>query len=104
MIRFKYIPNDGLLRLIKETVPSYNEDYVYGILREEDRYQLRYRGAYLVCSTKEDRGLRIYDDPLVVIAKNDWDAVHLFFEDTDLDGSVMCQIESRSNKLSVLPL
>lgn len=104
MIRFKYIPNSGLMDLIQQTVPNYHENYLYGILREEDRYQLRYKGVFLVCSIKEDHGLRVYDDPTVVIAKNEFEATSIFYQDTEMNGSIMCRIEDRANKLAVLPL
>ena len=105
MIRFKYKPNDGLMGLIRTSIPNYEDEYLYGVLREEDRFQLRYRGVYLVCSTAEDRyGRRIYDNPTVVIAKNDYEAVSVFYDDTELNGSVMCAIADRANKIIVEPL
>ena len=105
MIRFKYKPNDGIYKLIMKTCPDASvSGYIYGILPEESRYQLKTLSAYLVCSTEEINGARIYKDPTVVIAKNDYEAVTTFADDTNKAGSVMCVLENMANKLKVTPI
>lgn len=108
MIRFKYKPNIQILQLIGETVHDSsgpdNEGFIYGILEEESKHQLSRLALFLVCSTTDASGYRMYSDPTAVVAKNDYDAVRIFAEDMDKPGSVMCMLEEFANKISVKPI
>lgn len=104
MIRFKYIPNPDVMNLIRSTVLGYNEDYVYGFLHEGDKHNLKYLGVYIVCSVKSDGDTNIYTNPVAVIAKNDYEAIDYFAEDTDDYGYLICQASSKASNIAVYPI
>lgn len=104
MIRFIYKPNQDMLRLIRETIADYGNDFLYGIIEETDKYQLKKRGLYLMCEEKTVAGIVVYSNPLAVVAKNQSDAARIYFEETGMNSSCMCDLELIAAKAKVYPI
>ena len=103
-IRFIYKPNPDMLRLIKESIADYGNDFLYGIMDEADKYQLRKRGLYLMCEEKFVAGIVVYSNPLAVVAKNQSDASRVYFEETEKNSTCMCDLESIAARAKVYPM
>ena len=103
MIRFKYRPNDEMLQMIMQVTENHITDgTIYGILREEDKFQIKSKSLFLVCGVRENEYHKhIYSDPTAVVAKNDYEAIEIYAEDTGNSGSVMCTLETNAAKAKV---
>ncbi len=105
MIQFKYKPNSGMLQLISETCKNFNSDFIYGILEDESRLQLKNKQLFLVCEVILNKyGKAEYFNPTAVVASSDFDAIKVFGSLMEKDGSVMCKLEDRASNAKVEPV
>jgi len=104
MIKFKYNLNAGLINLIRSTIVDYGDEYIIGILEDSSKYQLSKMGIFLVCEENTVNRNIIYSNPLAVVAKNQSDAIRIYYDYTGKDASVMCDLEAYANKAKVEPL
>ena len=103
-IRFIYKPNEIMMDLIKRNIADYGNDFLYGILDEGMKYQLKKCGIYLVCEQIIVSGISIYKNPLAVVAHGQQDAANLYYQETGQNASIMCDLEQYANKAKVMPL
>ncbi len=109
MILFKYKPTSSMMQLINEQIVDHQDGYVNGIMEEAIRYQLKkmeeeHSGCklYLVCESNDtDLGQRYYKKPYAVVAISDYDAVRIYNEFTDKDGSVLGILEDKASRANV---
>ena len=92
MLKFKYIPKSNIVNLITSNISNYNGEYIEGIFEEETKNQIGTYGLYLVCELEFKGGSSYYTNPLAVVAKNDYDAIRVFFMHTDKEGSIVCKL------------
>ena len=97
MIRFYYHPNQDMLVMMMGVVRQFSDDKITGILEEGSIYQLKKLRIYLVCAVDStSTGQMIYSDPLAVCAKNDQEAIGLYFQYTNNPGSIMTVLEENA--------
>ena len=94
MIKFIYNPNPEMMKLIIGNVADYSNSFLYGIMEEETKFQLKNMQLYLVCEINDSDGMRFYSNPLAVVAKSDYDAVGVYYKETEKPGSIMCVLEN----------
>jgi len=100
-IRFIYKPNEQMMQMINSEIVDYGNDFLYGIMDEQDKYMLKKRAIYLMCEEEPRYGKMIYKNPLAVVAKNQSDAARIYFEWTGANSSCMCELEQYANKAKV---
>lgn len=106
MITFRYAIKENLLPLVKENIVNYGSDYLIGYMEEGIAGQLKHVSLYLVCEMAEpNNSMIIYQNPIAIVARNNTEAVRVFYELTQKDnGTVLCEIENRCDNLVVEPL
>ena len=101
MIKFIYTPNNGIMKLINTSIADYGNSYLYRILEDGCELKLNNLQIFLVCEPVDSNGTHYYRNPLAVVAINDYDAVRVYFEETQQPGSVMCTLEKVASKAKV---
>jgi hypothetical protein len=105
MIRFKYRIPHALEQLVQTTIIDYHDEYFYGLMEEGVVHQLQHYQLFLVCQTQNLGSITVYKNPLVVVAKNESDALRVFYEDTKIgDASVHSILETHCDKIKVEPI
>lgn len=100
-MRFIYHPNDGMKDLIRNNIANYGNDFLYGFVEDGSVGQLSRLGLYLVCELNIVGSVHYYINPLAIVAKNDYDAIRIYNEETGKDASVMCMLEPIAAKAKV---
>ena len=106
MIKFRYTLKPNLVQLAQQTIKDYNGNLMVGYMDEGDTNNLKHTSLYLVCEILVDEipNDKTYQNPIVVVAKNEYTAVNIFNKVTGLEGgSVLCEIENRCDELKVEP-
>lgn len=106
MMHFMYRANEDIMKLVHSTIPDYNVPYLYGILEDSARLQLKRLQLFLVCEPVVDNitGAATYQNPLAVVAANDYTAVGVYYMETDQPGSIMCTLEECAADAKVEPI
>ena len=102
MVRFKYRIPTALESMVRQTIVDFNDIYFYGMMEEGVVHNLAHYCLYLICQTQFIGGMTIYRNPVVVVARNEADAIRIFYQDTGIDGaSVHSILETRCDNLKV---
>lgn len=106
MIKFTYKPNAAIQDLILNTIVDVEDpSRIPGYLDETDSIGLEHRFMFLICDTKYPPGqLPVYSKPHAIVARSDSAAMEIFNNVTKIeDGSIMSIIETRCDKITVIP-
>ena len=103
MIKFKYTFKEDLLNLLRQTIVNYTSDFAIGYMNEGDVNNLRHRSLYLMCEIIEPTpSMRVYQNPIAVVAKNQYEATGMYNEITGSQSSTMlCEIVNRCDNIIV---
>lgn len=112
MIKFRYELNDQLAALVRTNISGViNPKILFGYVDEaklNTSTSLYANSLYLTCSCLFDSGddtPRGYENPIVVVARNESEAVAVYRDVMNTDtGTVMCEIERHCDKLEVEPV
>lgn len=106
MIKFKYTFKEDLLKLVRETIVNYTSDFVVGYMQEGDVGNLAHSSLYLMCECVQPTpNMRVYQNPIAIIARNQYTATTLFREITGSEsGTVLCELENKCNDINVEPI
>lgn len=103
-IRFKYRIPENLQPLVNQTIVDYGLDYVYGIMPEELAGQLRHCSLYMICEFESINNIQIWRNPIAVVGYNEVDAMETYVKNMHKEnGSVLCEIINRCDKIIVEP-
>lgn len=80
-LKFKYKIPSQLRPLIMGTMIGYTDEYLYGFVEAGVLSQLNHHGLYIVCECKQIPSKMIYQNPVVVVAKNESDALRIYYEE-----------------------
>ena len=102
-IKFKYTFKEDLLNLVRQNIVNYTSDFAIGYMNEGDVNNLRHRSLYLMCEIIEPTpSMRVYQNPIVVVAKNQYDATGMYNEITgSQSGTMLCEIVNRCDNIIV---
>ena len=106
MLHFIYRANDDIMKLVHSTIADYTEPYLYGILEDSAKLQLKRLQLFLVCEPIIDSntGSATYKNPLAVVAASDYAAVGVYYQETEQPGSIMCTLEDCAANAKVEPI
>jgi hypothetical protein len=103
-IKFKYRIPENLQPLVDQTVADYGLNYLYGLMPEELVGQLRHCSLYMICEFEYINGLEVWKNPVAVVGQNELRAMETYAENMHKDnGSVLCEIINRCDKITVEP-
>ena len=100
IIKFKYKVPESIRSLMKEIVSDFNSEYLFGYVPEWLMNDLRHCSLYMVCELKDDDGVDVWSEPVVIVAPNEIDALETYFESTNKQyGSILCEITNRCDNI-----
>lgn len=103
-IKFKYRIPENLQPLVDQTVADYGLNYLYGLMPEELVGQLRHCSLYMICEFEYINGLEVWKNPVAVVGQNEVQAMETYAQNMNKDnGSVLCEIINRCDKITVEP-
>lgn len=103
-IRFKYRIPENLQPLVDQTIVNYGLNYLHGLMPEELAGQLRHCSLYMICEFDFVNGSEVWQNPVAVVGQNEANAMETYVENMHKqNGSVLCEIVNRCDKITVEP-
>jgi hypothetical protein len=101
MVKFKYKIDNGLLPLVQNLIVDFYDNTFTGYLPEGLSGQMQHCTLFIVCEFEEINSTQVYKNPIVVVARNDGQAVQIYQEVTGNIGFVLHRISEDCSKIKV---
>ena len=107
IIPFKYTVTDSVYKFMLENIKGKLDKKIDGYFDDMDAGQLYNRSLYMVCrmhqqQTKDKNNSYTLYDPVVVVAKNQTQAMEIYKEATSLnDSTILAELEERCSNIKV---